>query len=146
MPALSTTSTARRHVLVSLVSRLLFAQAGVSAALGVSYNRRNLHWMLLTVAIALAVCGLAVAVRSGGHAVWLTAISAESALVAVGLFRFAYARYLGGTLLAIIALGTLLHPAVFRSFALVSAESPAGADEPVGADAAAELRGSTVSP
>jgi hypothetical protein len=108
---------ARPHILVSLVGRLLLAQAGASAAIGLAYNRRNVPWLLLTIAVAVALCWLAAAVRSGGHATWLVAISAESTLVAIGLFRFAYARYMGGTLLAIVTLGTLLHPAVARAFA-----------------------------
>jgi hypothetical protein len=34
----------------------------------------------------------------------------------VGLVRYVSARYLGGTLLGIIALGALMHPAVGRAF------------------------------
>jgi O-antigen ligase len=122
------------HGLASLVSRLLVAEAGAAAAIAVSYNRRNLPWLLATVAVAVALCGLAALVRSGTHTAWLAAITVESALVAVGLFRFAYAGYLGGTLLAIIALGTLLHPATSRAFSAGSA------------DGAAELQGSTAGP
>jgi len=101
----------------SLVARLLVAQAGASAAIGLGYSRRNVPWLVLTLIVAVALCGLAGLVRSGSHSTWLVAISVESGLVAVGLFRFAYARYMGGTLLAIVALGTLLHPAVARAFA-----------------------------
>ena len=72
---------------------------------------------MLTLIVAVALCGLAGLVRSGSHSTWLVAIAAESGLVAVGLFRFAYARYVGGTLLALVTLGTLLHPAVARAFA-----------------------------
>ncbi len=109
---------ARSSVLVRLVSRLYLAQAGASAAVSLSYGRRNLPSLLLAVAIAAALCWLAAIVRSGSHSAWLIAIAFESGFVAVGLFRYAYsARYLGGTLLAIITLGTLLHPAVARAFA-----------------------------
>ena len=104
-------------LLVALVSRLLIAQSGASAAIGIAYSRRNMPWLVLTVLLAVALCGLAAAVRSGGHATWLTAICVESGLTAVGLFRFGYTSYLGGTLLAIGTLGSLLHPAVARAFA-----------------------------
>jgi hypothetical protein len=114
---------------VSLVARLLLAQAGACAAIGVGYSRRNLPWLVLTIGVALIVCGLAALVRSGGHGTWLTAITVESALVAVGLFRFAYAGYVGGTLLAIITLGTLLHPAVSRAFAAVPGEPESAGDD-----------------
>jgi hypothetical protein len=131
---------------VSLVARLLLAQAGACAAIGAGYSRRNLPWLLLTIGVALAVCGLAALVRSGGHGTWLTAITVESALVAVGLFRFAYAGYVGGTLLAIITLGTLLHPAVSRAFAGVPGEpEPAGDDLGLG-DEVVELDASVASP
>jgi hypothetical protein len=108
-----------RDSVTSLVGRLLFAQAGASAAIGLGYSRRNVPWLVLTLVVAAALCGLAVLVRSGGHAAWLVAITAESGLAAVGLFRFAYVGYMGGTLLALITLGTLLHPAAARAFAPV---------------------------
>lgn len=102
------------------------AQAGSSAAIGLAYSRRNVPWLLISLAAAAVVYVLARLVRNGGHTAWLVAITIESALVAVGLFRFAYAGYLGGTLLAIIALGTLLHPSVARAFALApSLRTPA---------------------
>lgn len=101
----------------SLVSRLLIAQAGASAAIGLGYSRRNVPWLVLTLIAAVALCGFAWLARSGSHSTWLAAITVESGLVAVGLFRFAYARYMGGTLLAIVTLVTLLHPAVARAFA-----------------------------
>ncbi len=131
---------------VSLVARLLLAQAGACAAIGACYSRRNLPWLLLTITVALAVCGLAALVRSGGHGTWLTAITVESALVAVGLFRFAYAGYVGGTLLAIITLGTLLHPAVSRAFAAVPGELESARDDLGLADEAVELDASVASP
>jgi hypothetical protein len=131
---------------VSLVARLLLAQAGACAAIGVCYSRRNLPWLLLTIGVALALCGLAALVRSGGHGAWLTAMTAESALVAVGLFRFAYAGYLGGTLLAIITLGTLLHPAVSRAFAAIPGESEGAGDDLGIADESVELDASVASP
>jgi hypothetical protein len=131
---------------VSLVARLLLAQAGACAAIGVGYSRRNLPWLLLTVGVALVVCGLAAMVRSGGHGTWLTVITVESGLVAVGLFRFAYAGYLGGTLLAMITLGTLLHPAVSRAFAAVPGAPEAAEDDLGRVDEAVELDASVASP
>jgi hypothetical protein len=134
------------HTAVSLVSRLLLGQAGACAAIGVGFSRRHMPWLLLTVLVAVVVCGLAALVRSGGHGTWLTAITVESALVAVGLFRFAYVDYLGGTLLAIITLGTLLHPAVSRAFAVAPGQPERAVDDLRLADEAAELQGSVASP
>jgi hypothetical protein len=131
---------------VSLLARLLVAQAGACAAIGACYSRRNLPWLLVTIGVALVVCGLAALVRSGGHGAWLTAITVESLLVAVGLFRFAYAGYLGGTLLAIITLGTLLHPAVSRAFAAVPGAAESAGDDLGLADEAVELDASVTSP
>ncbi len=109
---------ARSSALVRLVSRLYVAQAGASAAVSLSFGRRNVPSVLLAIAVTAALCWLAAIVRSGSHTVWLIAIAFDSGFVAVGLFRYAYAaKYLGGTLLAIITLGTLLHPAVARAFA-----------------------------
>ncbi len=131
---------------VSLVARLLLAQAGACAGIGVGYSRRNLPWLLLTIGVALALCGLAALLRSGGHGTWLTAITVESVLAAVGLFRFAYAGYLGGTLLAIITLGTLLHPAVSSAFATTPGEPESAGDDLGHADEAIELEASVASP
>jgi hypothetical protein len=110
-------SRTRADALCGLVSRLMFAQAGASAAVSLSYGRRHLPSLLLAAGVAVALFGLAGLLRSGSHAWWLAAVSIEAGFVAVGLFRFGYARYLGGTLLAIIALGTLVHPAVARAYA-----------------------------
>jgi hypothetical protein len=106
-----------RDSVTSFVARLLVAQAGASAAIGLGYSRRNVPWLVLTLIVAVALCGLAGLVTSGSHPTWLIAITVESGLAAVGLFRFAYTSYMGGTLLALITLGTLLHPAVARAFA-----------------------------
>jgi len=141
-PRLAGRRSARPHSLVSLVGRLLLAQAGACAALSVGFSRRNLPSLLLAVGIAAAVASLAALVRSGSHTSWLIAVTAESGLVAVGLFRFVYAGYLGGTLLAIITLGTLLHPAVSRAFAPVRAGAEAAVDRPGLPDGAGELQGS----
>lgn len=136
----------RADDLVGLVSRLMVAQGAASAAIGAGYGRRNLPWLVLTIAVAVAVCALAGLVRSGGHGTWLAAVMIESALVAIGVFLFAYARYLGGTLLAIITLGVLLHPAVSRAFSPGRVVTGSADLQPALADAATELQGSAASP
>ena len=129
-----------------LVSRLLLAQAGASAAIGLSYSRRHVPWLLVTIVVAVVVASLAALIRSGGHAAWLTAVCTESGLVAIGLFRFASARHMGGSLLAIVTLGTLLHPAVAGAFAGAEQRQTAAPDVGVVADSGAEARhGSAVS-
>ncbi len=118
------------QALLRLASRLLVAQAGASAAIGLAYSRRNVPLLLLTILIAVALCGLAGVIRSGSQPAWLGAISLEVCLVAVGLFRFVYDRYLGGTLLAIITLGALLHPAVAKALATAARQRQPVRDQP----------------
>jgi hypothetical protein len=133
------------HALAQLVGRLLFAQAGASAVIGVAYSRRNAPWLLISVIAAIVLCALAGVVRSGNHGPWLAAVSVETVLVATGVIRFIYARYLGGSLLAIISLGVLVHPAVAGAFArarpLEPAELPAAID---GGGRAADSRLATI--
>jgi hypothetical protein len=132
--------------LIRLVSRLLLAQAGAAAAIGLSYSRRHVPGLVVTIVVAVVVASLAVLIRSGGYAAWLTAVCTESGFVAIGLFRFASARYMGGSLLAIVTLGTLLHPAVAGAFAGAGQRQPAAADLGVVADSGAEARrGSAIS-
>src|SRR5215472_3318704 len=97
----------RPHALAQLASRMLLAQAGASAVIGVAYSRRNAPWLVFTVVAAIVVCALAGVVRSGNHGAWLAAVGIEAALVATGVIEFVYARYLGGSLLAILSLGVL---------------------------------------
>jgi len=54
-----------------------------------------------------------------------TAGAQAAGLVAVALIRFAHAGYMGGTLLAIVTLGVLLHPAVAGALARVRQRQPA---------------------
>lgn len=119
----------RPHELIRLAARLIVAQAIAAAAVGLPFSRRHLPSILITLALVAALFLLAALIRNGGHAAWLLAISAESAFVVFGLSRFVLARYLGGTLLGIIALGTLLQPSVGRAFA--AARRPA---EPAASD------------
>ena len=118
------------HELVRLVSRMIMAQAGLSTVIGLAYSRRHLPSVLITLMLLAALCGLAVATRSGTHAAWTVAIASESAFIAFGLFRFITSRYLGGTLLGVIAGGVLLHPAVARAFSAPSWRAEAGYAEP----------------
>lgn len=103
--------------LVRLVTRLVVAQAAVAAAIGLPYSRRHLPSIIITLMLVAALWGLVMVVRSGTHAGWILAIAFETAFILFGLSRFFTSRYLGGTLFAIAALGTLLHPAVARAFA-----------------------------
>jgi hypothetical protein len=102
--------------LVAVVTRLVVAQATLSTAISVFFRGRNVPWTAFTVLLAIALCCLAAVVRSGSHTAWVIAISFEAAFAAVGLYRFVTARFLGGTLFALIALGILAHPAVIRAF------------------------------
>jgi hypothetical protein len=108
--------TARRNAVVSLVSRLLAAQALVSLALALVYSHGNAGWLAFSLLSALAVGGLAAWVRSASHAAWLVTLGFEGVYVVIGLLLFGYSGYLGGTLLAIITVGTLLRPSVARAF------------------------------
>jgi uncharacterized membrane protein (UPF0136 family) len=110
------TARERPNELVALVTRLVFAQAAVAGAIGFSYSRRSVPWLVATVMLAIALCGLAVMARSGSHAAWLFAVGVEAVLAAFGLLRFVTARYLGGTLFGLVTLGVLVHPAVVRAF------------------------------
>jgi hypothetical protein len=97
---------------------LIYAQAGMAAAIGLAFNRRHLPGVLLTVTLALCLCALAAVTRSGTHGAWILATGFEAAFAAVGLIRFFFARFLGGTLFGLIALGVLVHPVVARAFGL----------------------------
>ena len=93
------------------------AQAAVAAAIGLFFGKRHLPSILFTLAIVAVLCGLAVGEPdTGSHAVWVAALAAESALVLFGVLRFMTARYVGGTLLAIITAAVLIHPAVARAY------------------------------
>ena len=120
---------------VAMVTRLLMAQAALSTAISVFFRGKNVPWTAFTVLLAIALCCLAAAVRSGSHSAWVIAISFEAAFAAIGLYRFVTARFLGGTLFALIALGVLAHPAVVRAFGRVPERRPVR-DQPAHADPA----------
>jgi hypothetical protein len=111
-------------LLVRLVTRLVIAQAIAAAAVGLPFSKRQLSSILITLAMVAALCGLVFLVRSGTKTAWLVALGFEMAFVAYGLSRFFAARYLGGTLFAIITLGTLVHPAVARAYAVAPRRAP----------------------
>jgi hypothetical protein len=117
------------RLLVRLVTRLVIAQAIAAAAVGLPFSKRQLSSVLITLAMVAALCGLVFLVRSGTKTAWLVALGFEMAFVAYGLSRFFAARYLGGTLFAIITLGTLVHPAVARAYAVAPRRAP---EEPPG--------------
>jgi hypothetical protein len=107
------------RLLVRLVTRLVVAQAIAATAVGLPFSKRQLSSILITLAMVAALCVLVVLVRSGTKTAWLIAVGFEVAFIAYGLSRFFAARYLGGTLFAILAVGTLVHPAVTRAYSVV---------------------------
>jgi hypothetical protein len=109
----------RGQVLVRLVTRLVVAQTIAAAAIGLPFSRRHVSSVLITLAMVAALCVLVLVVRSGTRTAWLMAAGFEVAFVGYGLSRFFAARYLGGTLFAILALGTLANPAVARAFGVM---------------------------
>ena len=109
---------------VRLVTRLVVAQAAAAAAVGLAFSRRHLPSVLITLALVASLVLLALLVRSGTRAAWVTAVSVESAFFVYGVSRFLFARYVGGTLFALIVAGTLLHPAVARAYSAVPGGLP----------------------
>ncbi|HKA96207.1 MAG TPA: hypothetical protein VKD66_08065 [Streptosporangiaceae bacterium] len=112
------------QLLVRLVTRLVVAQAIAAAAIGLPFSKRQLSSILITLAMVAALCVLAFLVRSGTKTAWLIAVGFEIAFVGFGLSRFFTARYVGGTLFAIITAGTLLHPAVARAYSVLPRHAP----------------------
>jgi len=127
-----------QRALVRLVTRLLVTQAALASAIGLVFSRRHLPSVLVTVLVVAVLCGLAVAARTGTHAAWVAILSVEGAYILAGLLSFVTAHFVGGTLLAIITVGVLAHPAVARAFGSgprrASAGSAHGLGEPDPAD------------
>jgi hypothetical protein len=127
---------------VRLVTRLVVAQAAAAAAVGLAFSRRHPPSVLITLALVVSLCLIALLVRSGTRAAWLAAVSLESAFFVYGVSRFVVARYVGGTLFAAIVAGTLLHPAVARAYSAVPGALPGHERGEVGfADATGETFG-----
>ncbi len=125
------------RLLIRLVTQLGVAQAIAAAAIGLPFSKRQLSSILITLAMVAALCGLAFLVRSGTKTAWLVAVGFEVAFIGFGLSRFFGARYVGGTLFAIIAFGTLLHPAVARAYTVLPPHGPQEPPDEVGLGAAA---------
>lgn len=132
----------RSRPAVRLVTRLVVAQAAAAAAVGLAFSRRHLPSVLITLALVLSLCVLAFLVRSGTRGAWLTAVGFESVFFVYGVSRFVAARYVGGTLFALVVAGTLLHPAVARAYSAVPGGLSGHEHGEVGfADAAGETFG-----
>jgi hypothetical protein len=101
---------------VRLITRLVVAQAALAALVGLPFGRRHLPSVLITVALVMVFCLLALLVRSGTRAAWLVAVGVESVFFVYGVSRFVVARYVGGTLFALVIAGALVHPAVARAY------------------------------
>jgi hypothetical protein len=127
---------------VRLVTRLVVAQAAAAAAVGLVFSRRHLPSVLITLALVASLCLLAMLVRSGARAAWLAALTFETTFFIYGVSRFVFARYVGGTLFAVVVAGTLLHPAVARAYSAVPGALPGHERGEVGfGDAAGETFG-----
>jgi hypothetical protein len=124
------------NAMVRLVTRLVVAQAGADAAIGLCYSRRHIPSILITLVLVAAVLSLAAVARTGTHVAWLVTLGGESAFIVLGVVRFITSRYVGGTLLALIAMTALLHPAVARAFSGAGVAAERG--EPVLAEAGAD--------
>ena len=118
------------------------AQAAAAAAVGLPFGRRHLPSILITLGLVASLCLLALLVKSGTRAAWLTAVGFESAFFVYGVSRFLTARYVGGTLFAFVVVGSLLHPAVARAYSAVPGRLPGHERGEVGfGDAAGETVG-----
>ena len=127
---------------VRLVTRLVVAQAAAAATVSLAFSRRHVPSVLITLALVASLILLALLVRSGTRAAWVTALSMESVFFAYGVSRFVVARYVGGTLFALIVAGTLLHPAVARAYSAMPGALPGRQRGEVGfGDAAGETFG-----
>jgi O-antigen ligase len=108
----------RPPALVRLVWRLLVAQAAAAAAVGLPFSRRHLPSILITLSLVMVVCLVAVLARTGTRTAWLAVFGFEAVFFLYGLVRFVSARYVGGTLMAAVVVGTLLHPGVIRAYSM----------------------------
>src|ERR1700735_2186082 len=78
----------RTRPLVTLAARFITAQAAAAAAIGLSYSRRHIPSIIITLMLVVALLGLAALARTGAHMAWLSAIGFESAFIMFGLIRF----------------------------------------------------------
>jgi hypothetical protein len=127
---------------VRLVTRLVVAQAASAALVGLPFSRRHLPSVLITLALVALCCLLALLVRSGTRGAWLVAVGVESVFFVYGVSKFVVARYVGGTLFALVIAGALLHPAVARAYSAVPGQMSGHERGEVGfGDAAGETFG-----
>ncbi len=125
--------SAREHV--GLVSRLLVAQAGIAGALSLAFSRRSVSVILTTLVFVAVLCALAVLANTGTPTARTAVLGFEFAIVVFGLYRFAFERYLGGTVFAIVVAAVLLHPAVVQAYGSASpgmSDSAEPAPDPAG--------------
>jgi hypothetical protein len=127
-----------------LVTRLVVAQAAMAAAIGLAFGRRHLPSILITLGLVASFCLLALLVRSGTRGAWVMALGLESAFFVYGVSRFVVARYVGGTLFAVVVAGALLHPAVARAYSAVPRRMPGHERGEVGFGDAGETVGEHV--
>lgn len=123
------------HQHVRLVNRLVLAQAGASAALNLSFSRRTVLVVVTTLVFVAALCALAMVASAGTHSARTVVLGFEFVVAVAGLYRFAFERYLAGTISAIVIAAVLMHPAVIRSYggaSAVAADSSETGAEPVG--------------
>jgi hypothetical protein len=114
----------------------------MAAAVGLAFGRRHLPSILITLGLVASLCLLALLVRSGTRTAWLVAVSFEATFFIFGVSRFVTARYVGGTLFALVVAGSLLHPAVARAYSAVPGRLPGHERGEVGfGDAAGETFG-----
>ncbi len=104
------------HELVRMTTRLVVAQAAIAAAVGLPFSRRHVSTIAMTLTLVAALCLLAAVARAGTPTARNVVLFFEVFIVVIGLYRFFFARYLGGTLFAIIITAVLLHPAVARAY------------------------------
>ncbi len=128
-------ASAREHV--RLVTRLLLGQAGAAAAVSLLFSRRGTAVILTTIMLVAALCVLAALAHTGTSSARTVVLGCEIALIIFGLYRFAFERYVGGTVFAIVIAAALLHPSVIRAFgampsALGEQSDVARGDGPVG--------------
>jgi len=131
------------HELVRLITRLVVAQAIMTAAVGLPFSRRQVPTIMLTLTVVAALCMLAVIARTGTHLAWLVLLAAEGGYVVIGIYRFFFADYLGGTIFAMISCGLLLHPAVARAYPYRAAGEPVLGEPGLEEAAGRALGGST---
>lgn len=118
---------------VRLVTRLLVAQSITAAAIGLLFSRRQMATIVITLVMVAAMCLLATLARSGTRAAWMTMFGLELLLFLYGVSRFFAARYVGGTLFALITVVTLASPRVAGAYGVRLGRGADVAGEPVGA-------------